>query len=207
MARSGEATGIPIAFITKVFEPVIDVAWRRVYLLAGLLRHDTFLALVQRAAETDVAECYDMKDTWARGRIVTGRRQPWTARPEHQAWLVRTAAACQEDIAELVQFDLSLRFKATKGECVNPERPEQLIVAYVSTADRELRWYDATPRAPIARDDPHVCSYCCNAPRGFGPRHLPKCRGCLQRRYCSDACQRADWPVHAGECAPAAAAL
>jgi hypothetical protein len=51
-------------------------------------------------------------------------------------------------------------------------------------------------------------SYCCNAPRGFGPnKNLPKCRRCRARRYCSDACQRADWPVHAAECVlPAAAA-
>ncbi|KAI0642476.1 hypothetical protein C8Q79DRAFT_1002903 [Trametes meyenii] len=42
----------------------------------------------------------------------------------------------------------------------------------------------------------HKCSVC----RGPGQPKLKACTGCMKVRYCSQACQKKDWPRHKGQC-------
>ncbi|KAI0630927.1 hypothetical protein C8Q77DRAFT_172371 [Trametes polyzona] len=49
----------------------------------------------------------------------------------------------------------------------------------------------------VVRDpDAHKCSVC----RGRGKPKLKACTGCMKVRYCSQACQKKDWPRHKTQC-------
>jgi hypothetical protein len=55
--------------------------------------------------------------------------------------------------------------------------------------------------AAVPTDFSARCALCFGAGEADAPTALSRCGGCKTVRYCSPACQRADWPDHRAECA------
>ena len=53
---------------------------------------------------------------------------------------------------------------------------------------------------PPAGAPPDACGGCCKNAFELGTDKLFTCAGCRIVRYCSKACQRADWDGHREEC-------
>ena len=70
----------------------------------------------------------------------------------------------------------------------------KFLITDVRTVER---WQRVRPHWPRFRR--RLCRFCPNHAHLTEPRYLV-CSGCGVARYCSEACQAADWPKHQGEC-------
>jgi hypothetical protein len=178
-----------------------DPDWRAKYLVAGELPHAVFLQLVDKARENDTALCYNMSDTWARGKLAN-TRATWACTPSHRKWLATVAATSGISAEDLFKFDLTIHWKRAKGQCLNEKQtiPGDLVIFYIDSIERVGIWYritrlDGSPLHITDETDPrwpHTCFVCCNRFK----RKLGSCSTCHKRFYCGPTCQRFDWAIH-----------
>jgi len=228
---STETIGVPIDFLILVpmaagnkLDPLHH------YTLAAPMSHTAFNALVELARRTDTPDAYFMHDFWARGTLIrTSGGARWRMKPGYAREMDVIIAQYKLDAETAKGLSASIHFKREKKVIVNPLNNQHDIVMFWNSnpeaEDRGGRWYDVTasnmpvmhmPSDPVPTRRPghfcitdpadprykHACRYCCNRVPLTG-KHLLKCARCQAVRYCSLACQRADWKAfHKHECVP-----
>ncbi len=218
--RVNETVGIPMEWIMEICTNE-QSPLRKTHMLATEMSLCTFDALVTLARATDTPDAFDMGTTWARTRVVDTRSK-WKARAAYRAALAALPGG--EMVDELERVASSVLWKRERGATVNPTAPDQHILFFWSTREQAGAWFDTTasndpPRSPrcpavvprprpgrfwldVPTDHParyaSACRYCCNRTLREGKRYQ-KCSTCFVARYCSRACQVADWPAHKGE--------
>jgi hypothetical protein len=102
---------------------------------------------------------------------------PESPSPDMDAWLA-------------LHFPVRVEMRPGRGRCLIASRAlpaGSLVLA-------------STLPAAVCMQPESRCAYCFNAPDGIMQAKLLRCSACKAASYCSNGCQRADWPNHRSEC-------
>jgi len=152
-----------------------------------------------RSRKCTVVELQEMLAVYERHKVESfnGERLMWNARYDVITdWF--DGQAMDEYLSAVVGFQFA-KMVATGswGACPVPLTivKRKFLLMDVSTVER---WPRIRPHWPRFRR--RLCGLCPNHAHLVEPRYLV-CSGCGVARYCSGACQAADWPEHQGCCA------
>ena len=190
---AGGGTDSPIM---KRFCVCAGVDWRSLHILLHLVR------------SRKTSECYLTQGALnlIDESLKPGENCKWLIRGHYRSLLHTVAQCTKDDVQDLINFDLSLRYKRSKRDpSVTTTTEDGLSFAFVSYINdhgqSEWCWVDITlsndkPQKTPLQSRPTYTGPSCHAKDCHVAINLSQCGRCKSVFYCSKEHQSSDWPTH-----------